>query len=66
MGYRSSDAPRLVEQFSRWALNPGVTLLSRRHRHPPDRSFPDAAEIEHAFVLDYVGDLREALGRRVL
>src|SRR5207302_11427889 len=37
-----------------------------RQRHPSNRVFADAAEIEFSLVLDDVRDLSEALWRRVL
>lgn len=64
MGYRSSAAPPLAEQFTFLALNLaclGLFLPGLRQRHAGDRVLADAAKIEHALMLDYVGDLREAL-----
>jgi hypothetical protein len=56
-----------VSALDGWAPSlPLWVLTSFRYWHSTDRALSDAAEIEHAFVLDYIRNLGEALWGRIL
>src|SRR5882762_7078791 len=56
----------LAQYRRQQSKSPLALLLGIWQRHAANRALADAAKIKCAFMLDDVGDLREALRRRIL